>query len=174
MGIFKFYPPKNAVSRTLADKVLEGFACVLIASLWGLTVYFWKVLPDIIPFHLNLSGQPDSWGNKDLLFLITGLGTLVALAVGIGAYYPQRVNLPVKLRPECLSLQYAIISRMSRVCNVWLALIFIFSLVTTALGANGQSTKLWWGIQAVVIILLLGSILFYSLKIGHCGRQSGK
>lgn len=39
----------------------EGLSLVLLAAAWALVAYYWPQLPEQIPTHWGLGGQPDSW-----------------------------------------------------------------------------------------------------------------
>ena len=57
---------------------LTGFVC-LIAMVPGLV--FWKELPDVMPIHFDISGNPDGFASK--AFVLLGLPFLTAFIQGI-------------------------------------------------------------------------------------------
>ena len=58
-------------------------ALLAIAALWGVSLWAWHRLPDVVPTHWGFSGQPDAWGSRNTMtFGLPGVFTgIVALAV---------------------------------------------------------------------------------------------
>ena len=80
-------------------KTLEVVGLGLLASLYWITYAALngpEKLPDRIPTHFDISGQPNGWGSSELLWLLPMIGTcLYLLMTALGAMRFRRVNLPV-------------------------------------------------------------------------------
>ncbi|GAC1464595.1 MAG: hypothetical protein NVSMB70_10610 [Chamaesiphon sp.] len=57
--------PKSTQALALNVAATAG----LIATL-AIAVHAWFVLPDIIPIHFGISGQPNGWGSKATLWML--------------------------------------------------------------------------------------------------------
>lgn len=89
------FPPRMRSGRTLTDKRMEAIALLLLLMLWGMTVYFYHVLLGQIPVNFDIHGHVDRYGSKSALFLISGIFTFISLILGVCAYHPRLINLPV-------------------------------------------------------------------------------
>ncbi len=62
--------PKLNLELLTTDKLLEVVGWFSLVFLWVLTLTIYSILPEIIPVHFNLSGQPNDYGSKmSILFL---------------------------------------------------------------------------------------------------------
>jgi uncharacterized membrane protein len=56
--------PKLNLELEITDKLIDMAGWVGLVFLWGLTITVYSKLPDIIPTHFDLSGQPNAHGSK--------------------------------------------------------------------------------------------------------------
>ncbi|WP_083321980.1 DUF1648 domain-containing protein [Hymenobacter lapidarius] len=56
--------PKLSITQTPGDRKRELLAWVVLALLWALAGWSYFQLPDTIPVHYGLEGQPDRYGEK--------------------------------------------------------------------------------------------------------------
>ncbi len=55
------------------------FTAILLAAMWVFAAAVYTRLPDRIPTHWNLQGQPDGWGGRLAAFLFPAIATGVVL-----------------------------------------------------------------------------------------------
>ena len=70
-------------------KMLQHYRKIEIVSMalmWAVTIgvgiylaVMYQKIPDVIPTHFGLWGQPDSWGSKTSLFFLYGVSVLMAV-----------------------------------------------------------------------------------------------
>jgi len=86
----------------------DTVAVLAIAASVQLVVRAWMDLPDRIPVHFGLNGQPDAWGGKGALAIgpIVSLASVLLLAIVNRS--PHTFNYPVAVTPENAQRQYAI------------------------------------------------------------------
>ena len=164
-----FRMKNNIGSVTVADRILEMAALALAVFLVVLAVALYHYLPERIPVHFNSVGEPDGWGGKGMIFMLSALGVVVMAICSAAAYNYKMVNLPFSLNPACLSQQVTIIGRMMRVLSVLCGLLFIALMLMTAAPQ--------WGMQSVffsfflivmagmMVVLIVYTVLVY--KKGH-------
>lgn len=87
-------------------KTLELIGLGMLAALYWIT---WAALngpdhlPDRVPTHFDISGNPNAWGSPRILLLLPFVATGVYLLITVLAIIPAtRVNLPVRVTPETL------------------------------------------------------------------------
>jgi uncharacterized membrane protein len=73
--------PRIKLELTYGDRFIETISWVFLAFLWILTLSFYDKLPDIIPIHFDLLGQPNDHGSKLTIMFLPIIGTLVFIPV---------------------------------------------------------------------------------------------
>ena len=73
----RYEQPKIKLTKSLYIQM--GIVLFLYLILWGNALYLYKKLPDTIPTHFDISGKPDTWGNKSSLFLLPITATIFPL-----------------------------------------------------------------------------------------------
>ncbi|MFC1608511.1 DUF1648 domain-containing protein [Candidatus Latescibacterota bacterium] len=58
-------------------KILNGMAVLSMFVSLPLPFLFWSELPDSIPHHFDISGRPDSWGGKGIIFVMPVVNFLI-------------------------------------------------------------------------------------------------
>lgn len=163
------FPPRMRSGRTLTDKRMEAIALLLLLMLWGMTVYFYHVLLGQIPVNFDIHGHVDRYGSKSALFLISGIFTFISLILGVCAYHPRLINLPVAVRTP---FQRMLACRMARTCNLVLPFLYAGILLRMAAPALGFSPNLPVILNLSAVILLLIVIAFYGILITRAGRNT--
>ena len=96
---------------------------------------------------------------------------LVGMIICASAAYNRKlVNLPIRLKPEVFYRQIGLISRMC--CIMTIALSFIWLAVLLAMSASfiGMSEGVAVALIPLSVMLMLGVVFFYTLKIWWIGR----
>jgi uncharacterized membrane protein len=82
-------------------KTIEVLALMILGFLYWITysaLYGPERLPDRIPTHFDISGQPNAWGPPTMLWLLPVIGTgLYVLMTALAAIRFRRYNLPVRV-----------------------------------------------------------------------------
>ena len=136
-----------------ADKAADRLAWAALGGLWALTAWYLNHLPDTIPVHFNGAGQPDRFGEKGNLAVLSlvatamfGAMTAVTNAV---SKYPHNLNFPVAITPANALRQYRGAIRMARAFRIGMVLVFVPPLYETAQVATGQAAgvgRIKWGV----------------------------
>lgn len=117
--------------------VLEVVALSTIVATASIAVLSWRVLPETVPIHFNLVGQPDGFGPKYTLLLIPALMLVMYTAFSALARFPQ-----LSKRADRTEVQNARYFQLTRSLMSWmkaeLGVLFLYiqwSIVATASGA---------------------------------------
>lgn len=111
---------------TKGDRMMEVVTRLLLLVMWGLTVYFYAILPETIPIHFNGAGEIDNYGNKATIFLLPVISTFVYALLSILNNYPYIFNYPVNITEENALYQYTLATRFIRLLNLCMVLLFLF------------------------------------------------
>ena len=137
---------------------------VLMVGLVGFAIWAWPLLPDRIPTHFGLDGDPDAWSAKSLWswFFIPGMALLLtAMMEAIRRIIPHRpgwVNLPDKTRLVDLPAQarapvVEMLSGFLALVQTEILVIFALIQLGTYRGAMGEES------QGIMILVLLIAIM---------------
>lgn len=169
ISIFRPNLPEGVtIGRNGTDRVLEVVAALLLLTVWGLCVYIYCIADGPIAVHFNFAGHPNRWGSASELFIFAGIVTLAMGIMGMAAYNPKMVNLPIKLKLERLSQQYTLMGRFVRLCNVVLGVMFVFIMLSMGSSFWGMESRSFVSFVLLLIVVLFGLIGYYSIRINRC------
>lgn len=155
---------------TLSDRILELVSAAMAVVLLVLTGILYAKAPDTVPSHFNLAGEIDGWSGKEVYWIIAAVFVVMMAICASAAYNRKLVNLPIRLKEPVFYRQIGLISRMCRLMTlvsgfIWLAVLLAMSADLVGLPADVAVSFI-----PVTILLMLGVVLFYTLKIWWIGR----
>jgi len=74
---------------------MEGVALAVLLAMFVMVGLNWRDLPQRIPTHYNLSGQPDKWGSKDSVWLLPVVGANLYLLLSALSRLKGTLNVPL-------------------------------------------------------------------------------
>lgn len=155
---------------TLSDRILELVALAMVVLLLILTGVLYSKSPDTVPSHFSFSGDVDAWSGKGIYWLLAVI-MLAGMAICASAAYNRKlVNLPIRLKPEVFYRQIGLISRMCRVMTIAFGFIWLAVLLAMSAGFIGMPEDVAVALIPLSVMLMLGVVLFYTLKIWWIGR----
>ena len=155
---------------TLSDRILELVALAEAALLLVFTGVLYSKAPDCVPTHFNLAMEADAWAGKGSYWILA-LVMLVGMAICASAAYNRKlVNLPVRLKPAVLYRQIGLISRMCRIMTLVFGLIWLSVLLAVSASFIGMPADATIVLIPLSTVLMLGVVVFYTLKIWWIGR----
>lgn len=173
-GVFGENHPRLKLSYSPKEKILELLSAVLLLAQFVYIAYVWKSLPETIPIHFGLSGEPDGWGPRGMLLILPAVGVVLSLGMSLVARVPHTHNyLIVKVTEENAERLYRQGRSILFVVKFLLVLIFgyiVYQSVQTAWGvAKGLSVWVIPTIIAAILIYTFGS-LYAMYKRESAGR----
>ena len=155
---------------TKSDRLLELIAAAMAVSLLVLTGILYSKSPDIVPSHFNAAMEVDDWSNRNIYWLLAVI-MLIGMAICASAAYNRKlVNLPIRLKPTVFYRQIGLISRMCRIMTIAFGLIWLSVLLAMSADVIGLPEEIAVILIPVSEVLMLGVVLFYTLKIWWIGR----
>lgn len=118
---------------------LDWLPLFFIAASLLIAIWYYPSLPDKIPTHFNLKGEPDDWSSKNAVFMLPGIAVFMygIMMVVIKGVPPRMWNLPVKVTPENAEVQYRLARNMMRALNAVITGFFClmnYLIIQVALG----------------------------------------
>jgi uncharacterized membrane protein len=142
--------PASPLERRLQVAAALGFLL-----LWLLPLLYWRRMPEQIPVHFRVGGQPDAWGGKMMTFLLPGIGTLMYAMLTFLRRLPHLYNYLWAITPENAARQYL----LARTMIGWLCAEIVgtflwleWDMIRVGLG---QET----GISLAFVPMIVGAIL---------------
>ncbi len=151
-------------NRSRFEIVLEALAAAALVVMFVVVGVSWGDLPDRIPTHFGPSGRPDSWGGKDSIWLLPGLGVLVYGLLSFSRGRPEWMNVPFaldKYNPEVL----AILNEMLLATKASVMLVLgILTWRSVEVGA-GRAAGLGMAFLPITMALIFIPMIAYLVKL---------
>lgn len=95
-----------------------------LVAIWGMTLWNYSSLPDLVPVHFDLNGSPDRMGGKELVLVLPFICSVLYIGLSLLKNYPHRFNYFVKITPENAERQYAIALHMTSYFKFLIVVVF--------------------------------------------------
>ena len=136
-----------------------------------LTARFYNQAPDVVPSHFNFAMEADAWSGKGVYWVLAGV-MLVGMAISASAAYNRKlVNLPIRLKEAVFYRQIGLISRMCRIMTLVFGLIWFTVLLAMSADFIGLPADVVTLIIPFSVLLMVGVVMYYTLKIWWIGRN---
>ncbi len=156
--------PKRDIRPLLFDRLVEALGVFALLLLVGLPAWHYTALPETIPIHYGIDGQPDGYGPRWTVWILPAIGLVTYIGLAILTRFPHIYNYPVKITAENAESQYRMVCRFIRVLNTVIAGLFTyltFADIQTALGVQNGPGSFF---LPVFVLLIFGTIGFYLYK----------
>jgi len=161
-----YHRPRIRPELQRTDRILNILTVILLLVLWIISIYGLLTLPDVIPIHFNLKGEPDSTGQKSTILFLPILGTIIIAGLSYLNKFPHLFNYPSTLNEENASWHYLHATRLIRVMKCSIAIVFILCIFMIIHGAYHKSLPYHgWEIPIIIGIVLL-PVIYYLVKAG--------
>ena len=156
--------PVLHIPLSTSEILVEIAALVGVLLTVVVIVQSWPTLPDTIPTHFGVSGQPDAWGSRVSLWLLPGISILlVYIPLTIFSRFPHIGNYPWNITEENAETQYQLARSMMgwlKAEIVWFMAYTIWKTIQVSQGqAAGLGTASLW--IFLLLMFLTPAIYFY-------------
>ena len=155
---------------TLSDRLLELVAAAMAVCLLVLTGVLYSKAPDTVPSHFNFAGEIDGWSGKEVYWIMAVVFVVMMAVCASAAYNRKLVNLPIRLKEPVFYRQIGLIGRMCRIMTLVLSLMWLAILLAMSASFIGMPEDVAITFIPMTVALMLGVILFYTLKIWWIGK----
>ena len=155
---------------TLSDRILELVAAAMAVCLLVLTGVLYSKAPDTVPLHFNFAGEVDGWSGKEVYWIMAAVFVVMMAVCASAAYNRKLVNLPIRLKPAVFYRQIGLISRMCRIMTLVSGVLWLSVLLAMSADTVGLPLEVAVSFIPMAVVLMLGIVLFYTLKIWWIGR----
>lgn len=131
--------PVLSIPRSTGEVLLEMAAVAgLVLMIGGLAVS-WGSIPERVPLHFGVTGEPDRWGSKGEMLLLVPITLALYIGMTVVSRIPHHFNYPWPITETNAREQY----RLSRLLLtglkaivVWMFTSILWGSVKVALGRN--------------------------------------
>ncbi len=161
---FKGDRPKLKIPLTPIDWMMEAAAAVVVIGLWTYVIMEYNSLPDQIPAHFDLEGNPTRYDTKNIIWLIPCMVTLMHVVITIVSSIPHKHNYLVEITEENAFAQYQLSARLTRTMKLSVALVFF--MIVWEMAQAGHNRPLELGSMSIVVMmgLIMAPIIFFVSK----------
>jgi signal transduction histidine kinase len=92
--------PKIKLKLSSFDWLVEILAAIALIILIVITLIHYSELPDKVPVHFNISGEPDSYAGKMGIWILSIVGTVLYIGLTILNRFPHAFNYTAKITME--------------------------------------------------------------------------
>lgn len=85
------------IANNTVDWVLKAVAFLCCAATALIVAVRWNKLPDKIPTHFELNGEPNGFGGKKMLIVLLVVMVAITGLMYLSEMFPKMWNLPVKI-----------------------------------------------------------------------------
>lgn len=155
------YRPQVELQRTAFDKFIDNFGFASLLVLLVLPAMAYSDLPDTIPIHFDVNGNPDGFGEKYMIFLLPIIGIFTYVAMKYFIKKPHLFNYPVEITEENAAYQYQVATQMLRTMNAIITLVFAYLVYVTIQTAQGNANAMGnWSLSIILAMTLVPTIYF--------------
>lgn len=158
--------PKTKIKPTVIDLLIETVGFFALMLMLMLPIYYYDQLPDKIPTHFGMNGEANAWSNKNSIWILPAVETVMYSGLWILVKYPHVFNYLVPITEENAYKQYQLATRFIRILNSLIAVMILFILynsIQTALSIqSGLGNKMF--IFLVAIFGSLGAYIYASIR----------
>lgn len=140
--------------------------------LWEMVALFFLLLNWIfsVTFFLKTESIPVDGGRISFFYRV-GIASFVFALIAISAYYPKWVNMPVNLKPECMTAQYALMSKMVRFLNIDISIMMLVITLQSGAFLMSWSGKPFEVLQVACLVIMFALLIFYQIALWRLGKR---
>jgi len=150
--------------RSSFEITLDIFGALGVLFMIFVVILNWSNLPERIPSHFGVSGAPDGWSGKNVLWALPAISLVIYFGLTVLSFYPQTYKYLWLITAQNAKLQYQNARQMIIFLKtevVWLFAYVVWQTIQTALGkANGLGATF----LPVFLVLVFGTIGFHLFK----------
>lgn len=144
------------------DKIFEAASLLCLIGTVAILVFSIPGLPDTVPVHFNLNGEPNRYGSKNTLWAVIAISVFLYMLTGILSMFPQSFNYPSQKNDK--EAQYKLGARFMRSLRAWiLFFIMILSFIVVRSAKTGTAKGAVWLI-AFVLAIVAGHLIYFFTK----------
>lgn len=156
--------PRLDIPRSPLEMVLDALTLLGLFALIFIIAYYWGRLPDVIPTHFDINGQPNDWGSPGYILIMALVGASTAIGLYVLTFFPHIYNYPVKITAANAAAQYRLGRTLLRYINAAILLLFSYlewKMCRDALQAQSTGTGGFMIEMVIYNAIFLVPLIYY-------------
>lgn len=144
------------------DKVSEVISVLLLIVSFLIVALSISNLPDIVPNHFNLKGEPNKYGSKHFLWVGVAVAVFMYFLLTVLAEFPKSYNF--HYTKNNIEEQYKITTKMVRSIKLGLMLFFVALNFFIVESAQLKFTNYIVVLVPMVLLIVFGNVIYYTIQ----------
>jgi uncharacterized membrane protein len=150
----------------------EVLAALGVLSAICVAVFNYRELPQRIPTHFGLSGMADGWGDKSSLWILVGIACFLYAVLSLVRFLPPKwMNVPVADEHRAAAIPISL--EMVGWAKAEITCMFAYIVWSAVAVVQGRSKGLGAWFLPVTLVTIIGTGLFYTVRMMRLDRASG-
>ena len=145
------------------NRVPEYLGLVVLGTLVAITYQGAVSLPERIPTHFGVSGAPDGWGPKLMLYVLVALVAVIYVGLSLLQRIPAKFNYPVRVTEANRARLHLIALGLVRWIKVGMAGMFTYIQWAVVQVGTGQAAGLSSAVMVGLVAALLGTVALFTV-----------
>lgn len=139
---------------------MEIASLLMLVALVCVAAAAWPNMPDRIPTHFGLSGEPNNWGSKSGIWILVGIGGFIYVLLSLLPRFEGAWNMPVVVTPENRERVMPLVLEMTAVLKLLILPVFLW--ITWCI-TQQRALGPWF--LPFVLVSSIGAAIFYQIRI---------
>ena len=148
------------IKKDITDYIVEWFGHIAIIFMVIFSILNYNVLPDEIPIHFDMKGEPNNYGGRQTILILPIISFLLYVGMFLLNKVPHVFNYLVEITEENVYKQYKLATKLMRSINTIIALFFCYLTYKLIGIASGESENL----SIWIMLLFLGGLTFLIVR----------
>jgi uncharacterized membrane protein len=138
--------------------IISASGVIFMGLMVGLS---WHELPEQVPSHFGISGQPDAWSGRSTLLILPAVAIVLWIGLTLLARIPHRFNYIVTISRENAAHRYLLARTLLSTLNAEIIVLFAYLTWQTIATARGSSEGLGTWFLPVLLLMIFSSLGVY-------------
>ncbi|MCG3121548.1 MAG: hypothetical protein ALAOOOJD_04703 [bacterium] len=156
--------PVLNLPRSSFENSLEFLGAMGLLLMFIVIAQYWPSLPERIPSHFGVSGQPDAWSGKSMLLILPVIAAVLYAGLTVLSRYPHLYNYAWPITEANAAAQYRLAREMIIVLKTEIVWLFAYVNWQTIQTALGRAQGLGPAFLPIFLLIIFGSLGFYLYK----------
>jgi uncharacterized membrane protein len=148
----------------IVRKLAETLAAAFLAGVFAVAGWNWASLPERIPIHFNLHGQPDNWGGKSMLIALCLIAAAAYILLSFVQRRPGMMNIPFAVDLENSEVR-RLLAEMACILKASIMIVFFTIVWASVQVALGNAAGLPAGFLPLAVLLPMTPTVIYLARL---------
>lgn len=153
--------PIITIPPTAMNKIFDFIGLVGIVIMFVVIIQSFSALPNTIPVHFNIAGEPDGWGSKYTFWVFPILGLIMYIILTIVNKFPHTYNYVWPINEQNAAQQYRLATQLMSFLKIEIITLFTYLEWQGIRIGLGIASGLGIVFAPAFLLILLGTISLY-------------